>query len=296
MKSNERALLKVKGRYAYGAEGHEKYGIPPNADVEFDVHLLSYDPFKEGWMMDDEDEKLSAAKVMKLKGTKYFQEGKYKFAVRYYSRVIEFLQEEDHLRDDKAKLRTSLMLAAQLNIAACHLKLDNNLEASHACDEARKIDERCEKAFYRRATAQMNLRNFESAIEDFKALLEINPLNKLAKDQIAAASQKIREIHMQEKSIYSKMFQKKPHDGILKLWKDKPREDVEKNDDIEENSPPSVADTKTDDTHPQVRPMEDVTVDNSINDTESVCKDDASVSSKNEGTNNISLVSETLST
>ena len=44
MKSGERALLRIKARYAYGAEGYEKRGIPPDADVEFDVDFEDYDP------------------------------------------------------------------------------------------------------------------------------------------------------------------------------------------------------------------------------------------------------------
>jgi len=44
MKSGERALLRIKAKYAYGAEGSERLRVPPNADVEFDVDFESYDP------------------------------------------------------------------------------------------------------------------------------------------------------------------------------------------------------------------------------------------------------------
>ena len=44
------------------------------------------------------------------------------------------------------------MLTSYLNIALCNLKLGNNLEATHACDEALKLDPKNEKAYYRRAT------------------------------------------------------------------------------------------------------------------------------------------------
>ena len=44
MKAGERALLKVKARYAYAGEGCKVHGVPPDADVEFDVDLESYDP------------------------------------------------------------------------------------------------------------------------------------------------------------------------------------------------------------------------------------------------------------
>lgn len=79
------------------------------------------------------------------------QEGKYKFAAKHFSRIIEFLIEEDHLRGKEAYQRNYLMLAAHLNIALCSLKLGENLEATHSCDAALKIDPQNEKAFYRRA-------------------------------------------------------------------------------------------------------------------------------------------------
>jgi len=46
MKAGERALLRIKARYAYGAEGLAKQGVPPDADVEFDVDFESYDPVR----------------------------------------------------------------------------------------------------------------------------------------------------------------------------------------------------------------------------------------------------------
>jgi FKBP-type peptidyl-prolyl cis-trans isomerase 2 len=44
MKNGEQAKLKVQSRYGYGSEGHERYGVPPDADLEFEVHLKSYFP------------------------------------------------------------------------------------------------------------------------------------------------------------------------------------------------------------------------------------------------------------
>ena len=44
MKAGERSLLRINAKHAYGAEGCERLGVPPNADVEFDVDFESYDP------------------------------------------------------------------------------------------------------------------------------------------------------------------------------------------------------------------------------------------------------------
>jgi len=44
MRAGERALLRIKARYAYGSEGCPKVGVPPDADVDFDVDFDNYDP------------------------------------------------------------------------------------------------------------------------------------------------------------------------------------------------------------------------------------------------------------
>ena len=44
MKAGERALLRIRAKHAYGAEGCERLGVPPDADVECDVDFESYDP------------------------------------------------------------------------------------------------------------------------------------------------------------------------------------------------------------------------------------------------------------
>jgi FK506-binding protein 4/5 len=44
MKNGEKAILKLKSRYGYDTEGHVRYGVPPDAELEFEVHLKSYFP------------------------------------------------------------------------------------------------------------------------------------------------------------------------------------------------------------------------------------------------------------
>ena len=79
------------------------------------------------------------------------QEGKYKFAARHFSRVVDYLQEEDMLVGEEKRKRDDLMLTAYLNMAACYLKLDKNLDAVHSCEKALEMEPRNEKALYRRA-------------------------------------------------------------------------------------------------------------------------------------------------
>ena len=85
------------------------------------------------------------------------QEGKYKFAARHFSRVIDYLQEEDMLIGDEKRKRDALMLTSYLNMAMCHLKLGNNLDVVHSCEKALEMEPCSEKALYRRATVRNNI-------------------------------------------------------------------------------------------------------------------------------------------
>lgn len=52
----------------------------------------------------------------------------------------------------------------------------------------------------------MNLHNYEDAVADFKAVVELDPQNKAAKNQMAIASHKIKQIRDKEKKTYAGMF------------------------------------------------------------------------------------------
>jgi len=56
--------------------------------------------------------------------------------------------------------------------------------------------------------ANLNLQNFDEAVRDFKAVLEIDPDNKAAKNQLAITNHKVKQIHNREKQTYAGMFQK----------------------------------------------------------------------------------------
>lgn len=56
--------------------------------------------------------------------------------------------------------------------------------------------------------ANVNLQNFDVALEDFKAVLEIDPENKAARNQITITNQKKKQLLEREKQLYSGMFQK----------------------------------------------------------------------------------------
>jgi FKBP-type peptidyl-prolyl cis-trans isomerase len=206
-KKGERSRLKVKAEYAYGSQGHEGYGVPAGAELEYEVELKQFEKAKESWEMDT-TEKFEQCEINKAKGTQFFKDGKYKIAERYYQKIIEYLKSEETLKDGEAETRGALQLAAHLNLAMCHLKLGHDLEASHASDEALKLDPNNEKGLYRRGTASLNLQNFEDALKDFQAVLAVDPQNKAAQHQIAVTTQRLKAVKEKERRTYAGMFSK----------------------------------------------------------------------------------------
>jgi Tfp pilus assembly protein PilF len=54
----------------------------------------------------------------------------------------------------------------------------------------------------------MNAQDYDSAIVDFKKVLDIDPANKPAQAQLALAKQKIKQFYAKQRSIYGGMFEK----------------------------------------------------------------------------------------
>jgi len=59
-----------------------------------------------------------------------------------------------------------------------------------------------------RVQANYGLKDYESALADFSAVLQIDPENKAARQQVVIASNKIREQRQKEKDTYAGMFDK----------------------------------------------------------------------------------------
>lgn len=62
------------------------------------------------------------------------------------------------------------------------------------------------KAFFRRGEACYNLKDFEQAQKDFKAVLEIESNNGQAKKYLVTVQTAIKKEAEKEKKMFSKMF------------------------------------------------------------------------------------------
>lgn len=126
--------------------------------------------------------------------------------MKKYQRIAEFLEFEKSDDEEAKKKINQLLLAAHLNVAACNLKLNENLKAIESCEKVLKLDANNEKALFRIAQANSSLSNFDESIKFYNRVLEVNSENKDAQNQIKITKQKLKEFNEKEKKLYSKMF------------------------------------------------------------------------------------------
>ncbi|XP_003704657.1 FK506-binding protein 59kD isoform X1 [Megachile rotundata] len=206
-KSGEKSRLKIKSKYAFKNVGKSEFDIPPNATVEYIVELKSFEKAVEVWSLQPQ-EKIEQAKIFKEKGTTYFKANKYTLAIKMYKKVTSFLEYGDDFEADLKTERNNLLLSSHLNLALCHLKIDQNVEAKDACNEALKLSPQNEKALFRRGQAYLALASPEIAIKDFQEVIKIEPKNTAAVKQIGVCNNLIKKQLAKEKKLYANMFDK----------------------------------------------------------------------------------------
>ncbi|XP_017877085.1 FK506-binding protein 59 isoform X2 [Ceratina calcarata] len=206
-KQGEKSKLKIKSKYAFKKEGNSEFNIPPNATVEYTVELKSFEKGVNAWSLNN-SERIEQAKIYKEKGTNYFKACRYNLATKMYKTVTSFLEYRKDFEEDLKTERENLILSAYLNLALCHLKMDRNVEAKDACNEALILSPQNEKALFRRGQAYLALASPEIAIKDFQEVLRVEPKNTAATKQIAICNNLIKKQLAKEKKLYANMFDK----------------------------------------------------------------------------------------
>lgn len=221
----ETSRLIIKPKYAFGADGNEQFKIPKDAVVEYLVTLTEFEKEVEAWKL-DATESLTKAKELKEKGTNYFKDGKFKMALKFYGKCLNFLSNCGKyfcghlnslthsfkiLKHVDAKVEgeaRTTQIAIHLNKALCQQKLNDLDEVKHSCNEVLSLDPNNVKALFRRGQAYFTLGEIENALADFEDCRRVEPANKAAQNQMTICKQKLKEYHEQEKRRYKNMFAK----------------------------------------------------------------------------------------
>ncbi|EZA56123.1 hypothetical protein DMN91_000682 [Ooceraea biroi] len=205
--SGEKSRILIKSKYAFKEQGNPEFNIPPNANVEYEVTLKSFEKETNLWSM-EAPEKIKQAKIQKEKGTNYFTSGKLDLAIKVYQKVFKYIETASDFEDDLKKERDNIALTTHLNLALCYLKTDQSLSAKEQCTKALELDPQNEKALFRRGQAYLGLASPEVAIEDFREVVKVQPKNTAASKQILICNNLIKKQLAKEKKLYANMFDK----------------------------------------------------------------------------------------
>jgi len=204
MKKKEIAQVMIAPRLCQGGSG---VSDDNTETLKYRINLKAFERAKESWQMDG-DQKLEQSVIFKDKGTEFFKQRKYELAANKYNKVIEFLEHEISLKDQKEEERVLLLQAGRLNLAMCMIKMNNWIDARNLCDKV--IEERPgnAKAYFRRGEALIALNEHELARLDFQKVLELDPENKAAKNKVTICVHEIKSIKEKEKKTFANMFEK----------------------------------------------------------------------------------------
>ncbi|GMS79069.1 hypothetical protein PENTCL1PPCAC_1244, partial [Pristionchus entomophagus] len=204
----EKSTISIRGtRFTYGNSPPEEFNLPANAELQFTIFLKEFDKVPATWEMSPSD-KIRHAKEAKERGTAFLAAGKEKLALAKYKRIEEILEYEKSGDPEEKKDRDALLLAAYLNIALVFSRMNEQLKCVQYCDKALELSSRNVKAMYRKATAQLTMNEPETAQRVFETILDIEPDNKAAQQQILMCKAKVREYEQKAKKQFKGMFEK----------------------------------------------------------------------------------------
>ncbi|KAK0084956.1 hypothetical protein PV325_006022 [Microctonus aethiopoides] len=177
-KSSSRSKLKTKEN---GSKAKRIKSYDYSAWDNYDVDKACEEVGKESESEDSGDEILSKEELEKnheeatkhkVMGNIFVQEQKWDKAMACYNEAIKIFPYD---------------AVFYANRALCHLRMDNLYSAEADCTSAIQRDEHYVKAYHRRATARMALKQYKEAIQDLKHLLTLESTNKEAKRLLATA-------------------------------------------------------------------------------------------------------------
>lgn len=155
------------------------------------------------------EEELDVLNMIKHSGNHFYRTGDFVRSARKYKKVTRYynlFKDREHNAEDKALLDT-FQLVNLINLAATELKLEEFDDVRFSCNAAIKIDANNSKAYYRRGIANLELKNYEIALDDLKMAHKLLPGNRAILKEFERARKHLLDYRALEKIKYKKLFQ-----------------------------------------------------------------------------------------
>lgn len=235
MTKGEKAILRCRSDYAYGAGGQGP--IPANATLDFDCELLDFHPKKKEIYEYEDEEKLEMALKDKAEGTELFKAKDYQNAAVKYEEACKWFDEETLNVVDGAR---DVMITCKLNAAQACINVQEYSYAAEKCTYVLSMDPNNIKALYRRGVARNHTGNPEGAVEDLSKAISLDPSNAAAKNELVRAKKQISDAKKKDKAVYGNLFSK------MSVYEEKPLVELKKSSGL------TIAQCVSDPTNPKV--------------------------------------------
>jgi FK506-binding protein 4/5 len=213
----EKCRITLKGsRFTFGKDAPADFNLPPSAELVYTIFLKNFEKVKASWELTDE-EKVQEAEKIRLRGNEFLKQGKLKLALNKYLSVVNLLEystpmDEKHKEDFEKQL-----ISGRLNSALVHLKLRETAECIKQLEKVLEKEPKNVKALYRLGQAYETRKDYNDAIGEYKKILDIEPDNKAAQQQILVCKNALAELRALEKKRYHNLFAKLSKDDKAEI-------------------------------------------------------------------------------
>ncbi|CAO0790376.1 unnamed protein product [Mucor circinelloides] len=199
MKVGEKAEIICTSDYGYGDDGRQ-YIVPPKAKLRFEVELLGF------WeAAGTATERIKAAEKKKAEGNEFFKQKATNEALFAYKKAREYIKDLWNCEPEQLEQCRFLVVAINLNIAACYLQLKNYDYAIEVCKRALDRDSSSVKAYYRLGQAYLETGDYIQGIQFVKVGLQYETNNAALKSLLSTLEAKQQKYITDSKKIYKKM-------------------------------------------------------------------------------------------
>jgi len=151
------------------------------------------------------EQKIEAAQAIKAIGSDYFKKQQYDIAKIKYEKCLRYLEDEHPSEEEKNHI-LSIKLLILTNLALCNLKLGKNIDVVRDTTTVLSHEKHNVKALYRRAQANLKLKEFELALDDLNAAQNLEPNNHEITAEIARVHKSSADYIKRQQEAYKGMF------------------------------------------------------------------------------------------
>eukprot|EP00930_Biecheleria_cincta_P047157 TRINITY_DN32630_c0_g1_i1.p1 TRINITY_DN32630_c0_g1~~TRINITY_DN32630_c0_g1_i1.p1 ORF type:complete len:577 (+),score=95.23 TRINITY_DN32630_c0_g1_i1:58-1731(+) len=182
--------------------------LPPHVEPPIMIHIkmLQIESVKDKWDMNSE-ERIERARKRKEDAAELFRKGRVRLAASHYDTLASFFARLDNYKHDgnERAEAESLRQVANLNRAACLLKLNDIKTVKELCTKVLDENPQQPKALFRRAKAYMALKEYVNAAEDLQNLLDVDPANVEGQRLLKEAKLLRKKTDRQQSSTFARM-------------------------------------------------------------------------------------------